>query len=143
MDLVPAGRPPSVRFLCEWAAALILSRRSRLKAARRAARMGAGAAGGPPPGMPDDIIEVDLGDGRMMTGTADFMREFMVPAAARLEVDRANATAENQKTEAPCSACGRLMPAAERCVACRQNGVWFCASCHARLEGLTGVGAVA
>ena len=57
-------------------------------------------------------------------------------AAANVEACAARADIENQKASAPCGACGRLMPAAERCGACRANGVWFCASCHARFEGL-------
>ena len=111
-----------------------------MRAARKARRAGAAYEQGMP--SDDDMIEVDLGGNAMMTGTAGFMREFMLPAAEGLELDMANAEAENQKASAPCSACGRLMPAAERCAACRQNGVWFCAACHARLERMTGVGAV-
>lgn len=56
-------------------------------------------------------------------------------AAADVDTCRARAHAENQKASAPCDACGRLMPAAERCADCRRNGLWYCSGCHARFEG--------
>ena len=113
--------------------------------ARRAARAEPLGSGGAPVGVDGmaagDVVEVDLGGGAMMVGTPGFV-EFMAPAVSRLEANRAKAADENKKAAAPCHACGRTMPAAERCIACRENGVWYCAGCHARLEGRTGTGPV-
>ena len=140
--------PPPARFLSNVVACRTLGRKERIRAARRARRAARAAAmypAGDAGGVDDlagDLVEVDLGGGAMMVGTPNFMREFMAPAAERLKGTRAKAKAENQKASAPCEACGRLMPAAERCAACRENGVWYCAGCHARLEGRTGVGPV-
>ena len=118
-----------------------VGRRMREKAARRAARSG-GAHGAGHAG--SDIVEVDLGGGAVLIGRPDFMGSPMAAALSQLKFAQAppNVEAENQKTEAPCAACGRLMPAAERCAACRASGVWYCAGCHARLERMTGVGPV-
>ena len=124
-----------------------VGRKERIKATRRARRAARAAAmypagGGAVDNMDGDLVEVDLGGGAMMVGTPNFMREIMAPAAGRLKGTRAKAKAENQKASAPCDACGRLMPAAERCAGCRASGVWYCAACHARFEGMTGVGPV-
>ena len=70
-----------------------------MKATRRAKRATAACGGiSGAPDMDDDMIEIDLGGGSKMIGTANFMREFMVPAAEELNVTRANAAVENQKT---------------------------------------------
>ena len=116
-----------------------VGRRAREKAARRAARSGGAGGSG------SDIVEVDLGGGAVLIGRPDFMGSPMAAALSQLKFApeaAPNVEAENQKTEAPCAACGRLMPAAERCAACRASGVWYCAGCHARLERMTGVGPV-
>lgn len=85
------------------------------------------------------MTELDVGGARVAVfGAPDqqaMLTDALRSAAARNATSRANAAAENQKTEAPCHGCGRPMPAAERCAACRANGVWYCDACHARFEG--------
>lgn len=69
----------------------------------------------------------------------DVPPEFMTTikqAAAGVAAARARAPAEARKASAPCHGCGRVMPAAERCAACVESGVWYCGACHVKFDGV-------
>ena len=119
------------------------ARKRAVQAARWAART---SRQRPAPSAPDDNdgvdgAELDLGAGRTVylwgppefrADQADIWRE----SAASVDARRARADAENQKTSAPCDACGRPMSAADRCADCRASGMWFCSACHTRFAAV-------
>ena len=74
----------------------------------------------------------------MQLGFMEWMAERMVRPSDRIDMAerRARRHIEDQKASAPCECCGTVMPAAGRCDECHATGVWYCATCHDRLEDM-------
>lgn len=82
-----------------------------------------------------DMVEVVPGAVYASANMPPEVMDVLRQVAADVITGRARAPEEARKAEAPCHACGKTMPAAERCAACVEAGVWYCARCHAEFEG--------